>query len=522
MKIFKTAFPKYWLCLFLILSALPGIAEDKKNPLESITLAELRDHIFFLASDALEGRLIGEKGYDIAAEYAASQFAGAGLTKPIKDLEDQLSFFQTVKMISGSLGAKTVMSIQKGKSTETFTLGDDFLIQMKDFIGFDVEGTPVFVGYGIEEPANGWNDYENLDVAGKVVIAYAGAPLKDGNPVLPEELHNLYSNISQSINHRLFFALRNNVSTLLLIPDPQTAKKWEASVGLEQRGFASSGQESKPLSIQFYLFHPEAAVNLLAGTGFDPVSGKGKFKNSILNDVHIKIQTDRQITKESISNNVVGLVPGKDPVLKDEYIVVSAHLDHLGIREGEVFNGADDNASGSAAILEAAEAMVKASPRRSVLFVLFTGEEGGAFGSRQFVVHPPVPQEKIVLNINADMIGRNSDPFPESLLAIASENERFQLNRLIFKVNESITKAPVDIEKSSSSPWTDFLFGSDQFCFIKEGIPAILITRGFMPPDYHQASDDADTVNYNKVWHAARLIYALALEAANSETLFDQ
>jgi hypothetical protein len=412
------------------------------------------------------------------------------------------------------------MSIQKGNSTETLTLGADFLIRMKDFIGFDVEGTPVFVGYGIEEPANGWNDYENMDVAGKVVIAYAGAPLKDGVPVLPEELHNLYNNIGQSMNHRIFFALKNNVSTLILIPDSQTANNWEATVDLKQRGFASSGQESKPLSIQFYLLRPEAAVNLLAGTGFDPITGKGEFENSVLNDVHIKLETDRKITKESISSNVVGLVPGKDPILKDEFIVVSAHLDHLGIRGGEVFNGADDNASGSAAIIEAAEAMAKASPKRSVLFVLFTGEEGGAFGSRQFVVHPPVPQDKIVLNINADMVGRNSDPFPESLLAIASEDKRSQLNELIIKVNDSITKAPIDTEKSSSPPWTNFLFGSDQFVFIKEGIPAILITRGFMPPDYHQASDDAETVNYIKVWQASRLIYALALEAANSETFF--
>lgn len=518
MKSLKAVLPKYSLCFFLILFALTGIAEDKVDSLGSITVAELRDHIFFLASDALEGRLIGEKGYDIAATYAASQFAGAGLMKLIKDSQDNTSFFQPVKMISGTLGANTKMYIQRGEVIETLTLGEDFLIQKRDFIGFDMEGTPVFVGYGIEEPDFGWNDYENLDVSGKMVIAYAGAPLKDGKPVLPEELHKLYRNIGRSMNQRLISALKNRVSTLLLIPDPETAKNWKASVDLKQRGFASSGQESKPLSIQFYVLRPDTAVNLLAGTGFDPVSGQGEFNNSVLTDVHIKLETDRQITKEYISNNVVGLVAGKDPALKDEFIVVSAHLDHLGIRGGEVFNGADDNASGSAAVLEAAEAMALSSPRRSVLFVLFTGEEGGAFGSRQFVVHPPVPQEKIVLNINADMIGRDSEPFPDSLLAIASENKRSQLNNLICKVNESIAKAPIDIEKSNSSPWTDFLLGSDQIVFMIHGIPAILITRGFLQPDYHRASDDADTINYTKVWQAARLMYALALEAANSDT----
>ena len=154
------------------------------------------------------------------------------------------------------------------------------------------------------------------------------------------------------------------------------------------KNFSRSYPPNSPFStVRLRLRH------LLSGTGFDPVKGQGEFRNSILSDVHLEIETDRQITKESSSNNVIGLVPGKDPDLKDEYIVVSAHLDHLGIRGGEVFNGADDNASGSAAVLEAAEAMAKASPKRSVLFVLFTGEEGGAFGSRHFVGYPPVPRE---------------------------------------------------------------------------------------------------------------------------------
>jgi len=517
----EKTFPKYCLFLVLILAVLPLIAAQETDPLDSISLAELRDHIFFLASDALEGRLIGEKGYDIAAEYAASQFAGAGLIRLIKDSQENLTYFQTVKMIGGSLGADTVMSIKKGEDTEILNLGDDFLIQKRDFIGFDVEGTPVFVGYGIEEPAFGWNDYENLDVAGKIVIAYAGAPLRDGEPVLPEDLHNLYRDIGRSVNQRLLFALKNRVSTLLLIPDGETAKAWQSSIDIEQRGFASAGQESKPLSMQFYVVHPEAAIGLLSGTGFDPLTGLGEFENSVLEDVYIQLETDRTITKKWVSNNIVGLVQGKDPDLKDEFVVVSAHLDHLGIRQGEVFNGADDNASGSAAILEAAEALAMSSPRRSVIFVLFTGEEGGAFGSRHFVVYPPVLQEKIVLNINADMVGRNSAPFPGSLLAVASENRRPQLNRFIARVNESIASAPIDFEKSNSEPWTSFLLGSDQMVFMNQGIPAILITRGFMPPDYHKASDDAETINYDKVWHAARLMYALALEAANSGTLFD-
>jgi hypothetical protein len=119
------------------------------------------------------------------------------------------------------------------------------------------------------------------------------------------------------------------------------------------------------------------------------------------------------------------------------------------------------------------------------------------------------------------MVGRDSEPFPDSLLAVPSEIKRPQLKELIAGVNESLGGRPVDVEKSTSAPWLGFLFGSDQFSFMKEGIPAILVTRGFMPPDYHKSSDDPETINYEKVWHAARLIYALTLEAANSKALFD-
>jgi hypothetical protein len=412
------------------------------------------------------------------------------------------------------------MTVQRGESLETLLQGEDFQIQIRDFIGFDVEGTPVFVGYGIEEPDHGWNDYADLDVTGKVVIAYVGAPLMDGQPVLPEDIHGTYSNLNQSIRQRLFSALKNKASTLLLIPGPEAPMRWKARPSLKQRGFASSGQEDIPLSFQFYLLRPEAAIPLLAGTGFDPVTGEGEFKNAVLHDVHLKLETDRQVTKEYVSNNVVGLVPGTDPVLKEEYVVVSAHLDHLGIRGGKVYNGADDNASGCAALIEAAEALILDPPRRSVLFVLFTGEEGGAFGSSHFVGYPPIPQGKIVLNINADMVGRNSEPYPESLLAIASEDRRPELNRFIAEVNESTAKVSIDMESSSSPRWTEFLYGSDQFCFIFEGIPAILVTRGFLQPDYHRPSDDPETINYDKVKQASRLMYALALHAANSDSLF--
>jgi Zn-dependent M28 family amino/carboxypeptidase len=223
--------------------------------------------------------------------------------------------------------------------------------------------------------------------------------------------------------------------------------------------------------------------------------------------------------QQSTLPNVAGLLPGTDPVLKDEYIVVTAHLDHVGVRDGEIFNGADDNASGSAAVIEAAEAAAMVPGKRSIIFVLLAAEERGFLGARYFTDNPPVPIEQIVLNINLDMVGRNSPEFPEVLLALGSENRRPELHQLIRNVNQSV-RARLDWRLNEGEDPHNHMQRSDQLVFMQRNIPAILITRGFMGPDYHQPSDDPETINYDKVLQAARLAFGLAVEAANREVLF--
>jgi Zn-dependent M28 family amino/carboxypeptidase len=192
----------------------------------------------------------------------------------------------------------------------------------------------------------------------------------------------------------------------------------------------------------------------------------------------------------------------------------------VGIREGAVYNGADDNASGSAAVLEAAEAASMVPAKRSIIFVLLTGEEKGLLGSLYFADNPPVPLESIVLNINLDMVGRNSPDWPESLLAMASENRRPALLALIRDVNSQV-EANLDWRLNKGADPHGHVQRSDQLAFMQKGIPAILLTRGFMDPDYHEPSDDPGTINYDKVTQAARLAFALAVEAGNRVILFD-
>ncbi len=510
----------------LLIPACASQAQEPVDPLLSITEAELRDHIHYLASDFLEGRDTGTEGYMLAAHYGAIFFAAAGLEPMLTDTSGAPSFFQEITFESAKLSDASSMRAAVGEESKSYRLGEEFLA-LQIFSGGELESeqTPLFLGYGIEEPDHGWNDYEGMDVSGKTAVIVSGAPTRNGEPVLPEEQHRVYSSLSRSANARIISALNHRLSTLIVVVDSGSTSLWNEVATMMGRpsvrpvpaGTQDDAQRSAPWII---LLKAQEAVDLLSGTGCDPISGSGPCTPGPLDGVRIAVDLKQEVEPAFAAPNVVDLLPGTDSILKDEYIVVSAHLDHLGIRNGEIYNGADDNASGSAALLEAAEAAAMAPTKRSIIFVLLTAEEKGLLGSMYFADNPPVPIEDIVLSINLDMVGRNSPDWPESLLAMGSENRRPELLELIRDVNSRV-RANLDWRLNEGTDPYVHVQRSDQLAFIQKGIPAILITRGFMGPDYHRASDDPETINYPKVRQAARLAFALAVEAANREVLFD-
>ncbi len=510
---------------FLALPTTHMVAQERPDPILSITVAELRDHIFYLASDFLEGRDTGTRGYDLAAEYAAVHLGQAGLRTMYTDSAGAPSFFQQIQFVSTAISTETALRVTVGGVEHNYSLGEHFIAQAAMGRGRDrsVTGTPVFLGYGIEEPELGWDDYEGVDVAGKIAVVVAGAPMRNGEPVLPEEQHQMYSNFQRSITARLEAALSHEVTTVILVLDSGSMGLWEMasrqSSAPSVRPESGAAQESGPAPAlsEFLLMPPDAAVELLSGTGFDPLTGTGSYSPGPMEGVELSFELRHTVELGYTSPNVVGLLPGSDPVLKDEYIVVTAHLDHVGIRNGQVYNGADDNASGSAAVLEAAEAVAMAGVRRSIIFVLLTAEEKGLLGAFHFADNPPVPAEDLVLNINLDMVGRNSPEFPDALLALASEEGRSDLVGLIREVNETQVGATLDWRLIEGEDPHGHVQRSDQLAFMQKGIPAILITRGFMGPDYHEPSDDPETINYEKVLQAAKLTFGLAVRAANRE-----
>ncbi len=508
--------------LLVILPALGG-EEIKNDPLGTITKAELRDHIFYLASDFLEGRLTGSEGYKQASYYIASQLNASGLTPIVKNANGEESYLQPIDFVISTVAPESVLRIRKGQKEIALVSSDKFIpvIHAQAFRDGHFEGNPVFVGYGIEEPEDGWNDYENIDVSGKIVVMIAGTPIKDDRPMLSGAKNAFHSNLMQSARKRMMSALNHKAEGIILVLDSTTAKMWsQLAPAMNKPTRRLMGAEKKERGHFFPIFflHPEAAVQLLKGTGFDPVSGKGEAKSTPLKDATLIFDLKYKIEREFACQNVVGFIPGTDPAFKDEYVVVGAHLDHLGKINEATFNGADDNASGCAAVLEAAEAAAMSPPRRSLFFVFYTAEEGGGHGSYHFVDNFPFSLENIALAINVDMVGRNCGRFLDSLLGITPDNLKLDLAEFIEKANKNMVNVNLKTSVQENDLGGSF-GGSDEVVFHTRAIPAVLITSGASHPDFHKVSDDPDKINYEKVTDASRLIFALAMTAANVEQL---
>jgi Zn-dependent M28 family amino/carboxypeptidase len=208
------------------------------------------------------------------------------------------------------------------------------------------------------------------------------------------------------------------------------------------------------------------------------------------------------------SDNVAAMVIGSDPLLRNEYITASAHLDHLGIRGDSIYNGADDNSSGCSLILEVAEAVALSRPKRSVLFILYTAEEFGLLGSEYFIKNSPVPVNDIKANLNFDMIGR-PDGIAKELGTIGAEEPDPRLQQLIFSVNDNSAMLELD-----TTDYDNYFRRSDQYSFYAEGIPSVLFTTGEQP-DYHTPDDDPEKINYEFLKEVSILAYEVIIELAN-------
>lgn len=513
------------LCLFSAVALLGcgdsnvvDRAELESAALDQINIANLRAHVEYLADDALLGREPGEPGYDQAAAYVAEQFAAMGAAPGGDD-----GWYQQVRLRQAIVDTdKVAVTLHKDGEDVALVYRDDFSMGA-DMVREDVSirGEVVYVGYGVHAPEFGYSDYEGVDVRGKIVARFGGAPsLIEGN-------ERAY--YSSSLNKNSEAVERGAVGVISLRTqkgdddDPWEEIKQRFGKRPQTSWVNDAGDAANyftEIKGGAFLSMPaaERMFELSPMTYAEALSARESEQPTSL-PLGVEVSLSRHSSHSDIeSPNVIGLVRGTDPELADEYVVYTAHLDHIGVstdedKEDRINNGAYDNAMGVALMLETARAFAAAPARRSVLFIALTAEERGLLGSDYFVNNPTVPSTSLVANINLDM------PlflYPlADLIAFGSQHSSLQSVVEGASATEAFSFSPDPI------PEENLFVRSDQYSFVRKGIPSVFLVPGFTAADddidgealfrehlknhYHEPSDDLSlTIEWDSALRFAR------------------
>jgi Zn-dependent M28 family amino/carboxypeptidase len=488
--------------------ALPGVparasGDEADAAMQSIRPEAIRGDMRFLSDDSLEGRGTGSRGHEIAAKFMATQFETMGLATA----GDAGTYFQAVPLRSARVDeAKTSLTLTRSGETQNLAFRQDYIsVGVPGRAEGTVEAPVVYVGFGVTAPDQNYDDYKGIDPRGKIVALFRSAPNFDS------ALKAQYS----SFEFKQANAVAHGAVGIISLYDP----RMEAMYSFRQRASALSfpqmtwlDKENKPNDF-FPEIKGEAILSLPAtqkffeGSGHttDEVFEAAKAGKPIAFQMPVTAKIHNQSDLKDVSSpNVVAKLEGSDPVLKNEYLVYSAHLDHLGIGEpvngDAIYNGALDNASGCSIMLEVARAFTKMNPRpkRSILFVAVTAEEKGLLGSDYFAHYPTVAKSNIVANVNMDedvMLWPLRD-----IVAFGAEHSSLEgvAEKAAKRLHMSVSPDPV--------PEETIFIRSDQYSFVKQGIPAVFPVAGFKSTDpmidpaaifkkweqtrYHEPQDD--------------------------------
>ena len=462
--------------------------EINKNTYQAmwdISSKECLDHVEILSSRKFSGRGTGDEEFKLTANYIAKQFEEMGLSP----LSNDSSFFQMFNISRNKIGGNNSLSmevlIKAKKEKDTLSVHYDL---EKDFLptGFsspcNLKTEIVVPGFGIISEKNNWNDYLKINVTGKAVMVLGGTP----------SIENADWGQARRMRSKVDFAIKNGATAFIFIGGPI--------------GLVSTQQK-----IPSIMLSEKAANDLLKGTGYSVKSLReeiNKKKKSIglklKHKIHLKIESKLHPNCETM--NIVGFLPGSDPVLKDEYIILGAHADHLGIIGNMVFTGANDNASGTAAVVEIAEAFckLKQRPRRSLVFIAFTGEEMGLLGSKYYTENPLAPLNKTKAMINLDMVGSGRKG-----MMIVGGHTFPDFAKLFDKHNNLLPYGEIKRRWTSNN--------SDHYPFHEKNIPAVFLYAFHGQPTYHLPTDLPETVDAEVMESVSRLVFRTMWEMANMD-----
>jgi hypothetical protein len=485
------------------------------STVDAITPGELRMHLQFLASEELGGRYTLSPSFAIAARYLASHLEGYGF----KGAGDHGEFLQTFQVISGKPDtAKSSLEITTGGKTTPYHFGDFYI---GGGGSGEAQGQVVFVGAGISSASQQHDDYAGLDVKGKIVLIAPGTPAGVDSSRLGE-------------NESGQGAARAHGAVGILQLPPQRILDFMKNKGFQER---AASRETVRLArdaegkLPTLTPGPDLAEGLLAAAGlnlkdvYETVARKQTLKPR-KTDITAKITVSLQTTR-STTQNVAAILEGSDPKLKNEYVVFSAHYDHLKTGgNGEIYPGADDDGSGTTAVLTIAHALSMERPKRSVLVMFHAGEELGLLGSQYNTDYAPVvPLDKMVADLNIDMIGRSKAAGDKALqdehltdantvYLVGSNRISQELHQISEETNAQFQKMMLDYYYNDPSNPEQIYFRSDHWNYAKHGVPIIFYFDG-TSVDYHRPTDTIDKIDFAKLTKVTRLVFETGWRLAN-------
>ena len=504
-------------------------AQQSRAP-APITAAEIDAHLRFLASDLLEGRAPATRGGQLAAEYIAAELRESGIAPGVNG-----SYFQNVPIDIVGAERATIHVSTAGKAPATLRYPDDVVMWAGSAADSSaMRGEMVFVGYGVSAPENRWDDFKGMDLKGKVLLILVN------DPPAPASEPALFGGKAMTYYGRWTYKFeeaerRGAAGALIIHTTERAGYPWHTVVGSwakEQRMLPRVASRPAPLGMRGWITDSSAS-SLLAQAGLDLATLRAQAATREFKPVPTGITIDASFRNKVAhlqSENVVGLLPGRDATAKNEYVVYSAHWDHLGIgpvvNGDSIYNGAEDNASGVADVLAVARAAATGTaPKRSLLFVFVTAEESGLLGSEWFGQHPTVPKRQIVANINVDggnVLGRTRD------LTVLGDTKS-SLGPMIAAMVK-----PMGMRLSPDEhPERGAFYRSDHFSFAKVGIPSVSIGAGndyldhpagwgsaqeqdYTDHRYHQPSDQYDAkFDLSGATQLSQILLRLGLKLAN-------
>ncbi len=481
---------------------------------QTISKEDLKKHLTIIASDEFQGRDTGSKGQKMAAEYLVKHYSGNELAKSGKK---EKTYFQPVPLEESSWDNPTIKI-----GNEEYKFLEDFYCYPKSSQVMDDEfNEVVFLGYGIADKR--YDDYKKTDVKGKVLVISTGEPQKKSGMFHisgTEEASDWTNNWRKKLEH----AKAKGVKALFIVDKDFAKNSIRYRPYFNSKGMKLRDGGARRYANTIYI-SPEMATRLMKSSKMDKwfkkINKKGKSKSKVIaQEIDFNIKKKENVFD---SPNVMAYLEGTD--LKDELLVITSHYDHVGTKGDKIFNGADDDGSGTVAVMEIAEAFAAAKkdghgPRRSILFMNVTGEEKGLLGSEFYVNNPIYPLENTIANLNIDMVGRVDELHNEStknyVYIIGADRLSTELHDINEKANSTYTKMNLDYKYNEKDDPNRYYYRSDHYNFAKNNIPVIFYYNG-NHADYHKETDTVEKIAFDMLEKRARLVFYTAWQLVNQD-----